>query len=140
MILISASGMATGGRILHHLKAFAPDPGNAILLAGFQAEGTRGAQLAAGADAIKIFGGYVPVKARVAALPNASAHADAGEMIAWLRTGPNAPRRVFVTHGEPAAAAALRDRIKDELGWDAYVPRLGESVEITPRTIPEGGR
>ncbi len=130
MILISASGMVTGGRILHHMKAFAPNPDNAILLAGFQAEGTRGAQLAAGAESIKIFGSYVPVKAKVAMLPNASAHADAGEILTWLGSAAVAPRRVFVTHGEAVAAAALRDRIQSELGWDAYVPRLGEAVEL----------
>jgi metallo-beta-lactamase family protein len=129
MILISASGMATGGRILHHLRAFAPHPENAVLLAGFQAEGTRGAQLAAGAREIKIFGGMVPVRAEVASLPNASAHADAGEILDWLKTAPRAPERVFVTHGEPAAAEALRGRIAAELGWDARVPRLGEAAE-----------
>jgi metallo-beta-lactamase family protein len=131
MILISASGMATGGRILHHLKAFAGNPANAILLAGFQAEGTRGAQLAAGAESIKIFGEYVPIRAEVATLPNASAHADADEMMAWLATAPAAPKRVFVTHGEPAAAKALRERIGTELGWDATVPGLGDSADLS---------
>jgi metallo-beta-lactamase family protein len=136
MILISASGMATGGRILHHLKAFAPDPDNAILLAGFQAEGTRGAQLASGAESIKIFGESVPVKAKVALLPNASAHADADEIIAWLRSSTVAPKRVFVTHGEAAAALALRDRILEELGWEAYVPRLGEAIDAPAPSGP----
>jgi metallo-beta-lactamase family protein len=129
MFLISASGMATGGRILHHLRAFAPHAENAVLLAGFQAEGTRGAQLAAGAKSIRIFGDQVPVHAEIATLPNASAHADADEILAWLKTAPRAPKRVFVTHGEPAAAEALRGRIMAELGWDAYVPRLEELVE-----------
>lgn len=130
MILISASGMATGGRILHHLKAFASHPANAILLAGFQAEGTRGAQLASGAASIKIFGDHIPVKAEVATLPNASAHADADETLAWLGTAPRPPKRIFITHGEPSAAAALRERIASGLGWDAHVPGLGESVEL----------
>jgi metallo-beta-lactamase family protein len=129
MILISASGMATGGRILHHLKAFAPNPANAVLLAGFQAEGTRGAKLAAGDRTIRIFGEMVPVNAEVATLPNASAHADADEILAWLKTAPRRPERVFVTHGEPSASEALRARISAELGWDAHVPRLGESAE-----------
>jgi metallo-beta-lactamase family protein len=129
MILISASGMATGGRILHHLKAFAPNPANAVLLAGFQAEGTRGAKLAAGDRTIRIFGEMVPVNAEVATLPNASAHADADEILAWLKTAPRRPERVFVTHGEPSASEALRARIAAELGWDAHVPRLGESAE-----------
>jgi metallo-beta-lactamase family protein len=130
MILISASGMATGGRILHHLRAFAPDPKNAVLLAGFQAEGTRGAKLAAGDREIKIFGERVPVNAEIASLPNASAHADAEEILAWLKTAPRAPEGVFVTHGEPAASEALRARIAAELGWQAQVPRLGESAEM----------
>jgi metallo-beta-lactamase family protein len=136
MVLISASGMATGGRILHHLRAFAPDPKNAVLLAGFQAEGTRGAKLAAGDEEIKIFGGMVPVNAEIAALPNASAHADADEILAWLKTAPRAPERVFVTHGEPAASEALRGRIAAELGWQAHVPRLGESADTGPSATP----
>lgn len=132
MFLISASGMATGGRILHHLRAFAPHPENAVLLAGFQAEGTRGAQLAAGAKSIKIFGGQVPVKAEIATLPNASAHADADEILAWLKTAPRAPQKVFVTHGEPAASEALRGRIASGLGWNACVPELEEAAELVP--------
>jgi metallo-beta-lactamase family protein len=130
MILISASGMATGGRILHHLRAFAPDAANAVLLAGFQAEGTRGAKLAAGARTIRIFGETVPVNAEIATLPNASAHADADGILAWLKTAPRPPERVFVTHGEPAASQALRGCIESELGWQAHVPGLGESVEL----------
>ncbi len=129
MILISASGMATGGRILHHLRAFAPHAENAVLLAGFQAEGTRGAKLAAGETTIRIFGETVPVNAEIATLPNASAHADADEILAWLKTAPRAPEKVFVTHGEPSASEALRGRIEAELGWKAHVPRLGESAE-----------
>lgn len=136
MILISASGMATGGRILHHLKAFAANPANVILLAGYQAEGTRGAQLAAGAESIRIFGDSIPVRAEVASLPNASAHADAEETLAWLKTAPRAPKRVFITHGEPLAAAALRDRVATELGWDAYVPKLGEALQLVPGKLP----
>lgn len=136
MILISASGMATGGRILHHLRAFAPYPENAVLLAGFQAEGTRGAKLAAGEKSIRIFGEMSPVRAEIAMLPNASAHADADGILAWLRTAPRAPRRVFVTHGEPEAAEALRGRIASELGWEAHVPRLEESAELPPSDPP----
>lgn len=132
MFLISASGMATGGRILHHLRAFAPRPENAVLLAGFQAEGTRGAQMAAGAKTIKIFGEQVPVNAEIATLPNASAHADADEILAWLKTAPRPPERIFVTHGEPEAAEALRARIEAELGWNARVPRLEETAELVP--------
>jgi metallo-beta-lactamase family protein len=132
MILISASGMATGGRVLHHLRAFAPHPENAVLLAGFQAEGTRGAQLSNGAKSIKIFGEQVPVNAEIATLPNSSAHADADEILAWLKTAPHPPERIFVTHGEPSASEALRGRIAAELGWNAHVPRLEETAETAP--------
>lgn len=130
MVIIAASGMATGGRVLHHLKAFAPDPRNTILFAGFQAGGTRGAAMLAGVDAIKIHGEYVPVRAQVAQIENLSAHADADEILDWMRRTPGKPRRVFVTHGEPDAADTLRRRIRDELGWDCAVPEYLESLEL----------
>lgn len=122
MIIISASGMATGGRVLHHLEAFAPDDRNAILLSGFQAAGTRGAALVGGARALRMFGREVPVRAEVVQLEGFSGHADAAELLAWMRTAPSAPRMVYVTHGEPDAADALRGRIEHELGWSARVP------------------
>jgi metallo-beta-lactamase family protein len=122
MILISASGMATGGRVLHHLKAFAPDPANVIVLSGYQAAGTRGAALASGVDRIKIQGEYVPVRASIATLGNFSAHADSGEILQWLRTASRPPKRVFVTHGEPVAADCLRKSIGETFGWDCVVP------------------
>ncbi len=130
MILISASGMATGGRVVHHLKKMAPDPANTILFAGFQAGGTRGAAMLGGAKEIKIHGGYVPVNAEVVSLDMLSAHADADEIIAWLRTCEEAPRRTFVTHGEPTAADALRRRIQDELGWTVSVPSYSDVVKL----------
>ena len=130
MIIVSASGMATGGRVVHHLKAFAPDPRNMILLPGFQAAGTRGAALAAGADAIKIHGSYVPVRAEVVKMDNLSAHADYEEILAWLRNFRRPPRRVFVTHGEPAAADELRRRIEEAFGWAVGVPEYGEKAEL----------
>jgi metallo-beta-lactamase family protein len=130
MIVISASGMATGGRVLHHLKRFLPDPRNTILLVGYQSAGTRGRSLADGAGELKIHGQYVPVRARVVQLQGLSAHADYREMLDWLAASKLAPRRVFVTHGEPAAADALRRRLVDELGWDAAVPSLGESHSL----------
>lgn len=130
MIIVSASGMATGGRVLHHLIEFAPDPRNAILLSGFQAAGTRGAALAAGAKSIRIFGQDVTVNAEVVALSSASAHADADEIIAWLDAMPRRPRAVFLTHGEPDAADALRKRIERDLHWDASVPEYRESVDL----------
>ncbi|MEO8160760.1 MAG: MBL fold metallo-hydrolase [Arenimonas sp.] len=130
MIIISASGMATGGRVLHHLIAFAPDPRNAIVLCGFQAGGTRGAALARGAKSIRIFGQEVPVNAQVVQLATASAHADATGLLAWLTSTPRAPRGVFVVHGEPDAADALRARIEHELGWPAQVPEFGADVDL----------
>lgn len=137
MIIVSASGMATGGRVLHHLKAFAPDPRNLILLAGFQAGGTRGAALAAGADAIKIHGEYVPVRAQVAMLSNLSAHADYAEILEWLSHFRSAPRSTFITHGEPAAADALRQRIEQTLRWKCRVPDDMEQVELDTLRYPQ---
>ena len=130
MIIISASGMATGGRILHHLKAFAPDPRHMIILPGFQAAGTRGASLAAGAKEVKIHGGYVRVDAEVVKLASMSAHADYSEILRWLGGFKAPPRRTFITHGEPAAADELRRRIEEILGWSVHVPRHGESVRL----------
>ena len=130
MVIVSASGMATGGRVLHHLVAFAGDRRNAIVLSGFQAGGTRGAALAAGARSIRIYGEDIAVAAEVAQLSSASAHADADELLAWLRSSPRPPRRVFVTHGESDAADALRVRIERELGWPAHAPDYGEEVEL----------
>jgi metallo-beta-lactamase family protein len=129
-IIISASGMATGGRILHHLKNYAPDRRNTILLAGFQAGGTRGAALRDGASEIKIFGGYVPVRAEVVSLDMFSAHADADELIRWLSGFERSPKMTFVTHGEPAGSDALRHRIEEELGWEAIVPEHLQRVEL----------
>jgi metallo-beta-lactamase family protein len=130
MVIVSASGMATGGRVLHHLVAFAPDPRNAIVLCGYQAGGTRGAALAAGNKQLRIFGQDVQVGAEVIQLAAGSAHADADEILAWLRTAPKPPRKVFVTHGEPDAADALRARIEHELGWPAHFPEYLEHVDL----------
>ncbi len=130
-VIISASGMATGGRVLHHLKRYAPDPKNTVLFAGFQAGGTRGAAMVSGAESIKIHGQYVPVRAQVSNLEMLSAHADADEILRWLRGFKAAPRMTFVTHGEPAAADALRHRIEEELGWRCMVPDHGQKVELT---------
>jgi metallo-beta-lactamase family protein len=132
MIVLSAAGMATGGRVLHHLKAFMGDPRNLILFAGFQAPGTRGAALVAGARRIRIHGEEHTVEAQVAQLEAFSSHADADELLAWMRELPAPPRRVFVTHGEPGASDALRRRIEHELGWPATVPEHREIVELAP--------
>ena len=122
MIIVSASGMATGGRVLHHIAAFAPEPRNLLLFAGFQAAGTRGATIVAGAPEVKIHGQYVPIRAEVVKMDSLSAHADASEILAWLRGFRAAPKRTFITHGEPAAADGLRRRIAETLGWQCEVP------------------
>lgn len=122
-VVISASGMATGGRILHHLKNYGPDIRNTILLAGFQAAGTRGRALRDGAKELKIHGMWVPINAEVAHIDTLSAHADANELIRWLSGFKNPPRKTFIVHGEPEASEGLRMRIGRELGWDSVVPR-----------------
>lgn len=129
-VIISASGMATGGRVLHHIKAFADDPRNTILFAGFQAGGTRGAALVEGADAVRIHGQQVRVRAQVAYIGNLSAHADSNELLAWMSNQAKPPRRTFVTHGEPAASEALRLKIKHELGWECLVPEHLQEVRL----------
>lgn len=128
MIIISASGMATGGRVLHHLKAFASDPRNLILFTGYQAVGTRGAALVGGTETVKIHGEWVPVRATVSQLQGTSGHADAPQLLAWLRSAPTVPERIFVTHGETAAAEALRQRLKRELRTEVDVPEQGEVI------------
>lgn len=129
-IIVAGSGMATGGRVVHHIAAFGPRPENTIVFAGYQAGGTRGAAMLGGAREVKIHGNYVPIHAEIVALGNQSAHADADEIVAWLKAFEKAPRCTFVTHGEPAAADALRLRIQDELGWEAGVPEYMEEVEL----------
>jgi metallo-beta-lactamase family protein len=130
MIIISASGMATGGRVLHHLKAFAPDPKNMILFSGFQAGGTRGAALVGGADSVKIHGQYVPVRAEVANLEGLSGHADYAEILDWLRAFRQAPDTICITHGEPAAADSMRLHIQEALGWQSCVPDYLEKMTV----------
>ncbi|HEU5222141.1 MAG TPA: MBL fold metallo-hydrolase [Candidatus Lumbricidophila sp.] len=130
MVIVSASGMLTGGRILHHVAAYGPDPRNAIVLTGFQAGGTRGAALLGGAQSLRIFGEDVPIHAEVVNIDTMSAHADADEILDWMRTAPEPPAQVYVTHGEPAAADTLRLRIIRELGWKARVPEHGERVNL----------
>jgi metallo-beta-lactamase family protein len=128
-IVLSASGMATGGRVLHHLKAMAPDPRHAVVFAGFQVAGSRGAQMVAGATEVKIHGEYVPVRAGVEHLEGFSGHADSDGLMAWMRGLRKPPRQTFVVHGEPQAADTLRVRIQDELGWKVRVALQGETVE-----------
>ncbi|MBK9134442.1 MAG: MBL fold metallo-hydrolase [Betaproteobacteria bacterium] len=131
-IIISASGMATGGRVLHHLKALAPDERHAIVFAGFQVGGSRGARLVAGERDVKIHGEYVPVRAAVHHLQGFSGHADRAELLQWLRSmRGTAPARTFVVHGDPDASDAMRLAIDRELGWrDVRVPQHGETVAL----------
>jgi metallo-beta-lactamase family protein len=127
-IIISASGMATGGRVVHHLEHLLTDARNLILLPGFQVAGTRGRDLLDGATSLKMYGHYVPVRAEVVGVDEFSAHADARDMVEWLRTAPAAPKTCYVVHGEPDASLALARDIERDLGWCAVVPRPGERV------------
>ena len=129
MIIISASGMLTGGHVLHHLKARLGNPHNTILLVGYQAGGTRGAALQAGAREVKVHGRYFTVKAEVASIGSLSAHADWQDVLRWL-DGLPAPRQVFVTHGEQTAADALRLRLQERFEWQASVPLHGQRVRL----------
>jgi metallo-beta-lactamase family protein len=129
-ILVSASGMASGGRVVHHLAHLLPDQRNCVVLTGYQAEGTRGRDLADGARQVKIHGRYVSVRAEVVVDEGFSAHADSGELVGWLSRMPHEPRTVFVVHGEEHSAHALAHRIEKELGWGAVVPRYGERVRL----------
>lgn len=136
MIIISASGMATGGRILHHLKERLPDPKNIILMVGYQAAGTRGRSLLDGAKSIKIHGEYIPVKAKVTSISTFSAHADYNEIIKWLRgIKKTKPRKVFLVHGEPVSLQTLSQKIQTEYGWETYIPQYLECVDLD-KTLP----
>lgn len=130
MIIISASGMATGGRVIHHLKTFIGGERNLILLSGFQAPGTRGGALAAGASTVRIHGEDFPVRAEVRQLQASSSHADANEILAWMRRLPTPPRQTFITHGEAGASDALRQRIQRQLGWTTLVPEYRQTIEL----------
>jgi metallo-beta-lactamase family protein len=130
-VIIAASGMATGGRVLHHLKALAPNPLNTLLIPGFQAGGTRGAQIIAGAPSVRIHGKDVPIRAEVVPMQTLSAHADADEIMLWLRGFKQPPKHAYVVHGEPNASDVLRRRISLELGWSVSVPEYRDSVELT---------
>jgi metallo-beta-lactamase family protein len=131
-IVISSSGMATGGRVLHHLKDGLPDARNTVLLVGFQAAGTRGRQLLDGARTVKIHGQQVQVAARVDRIESMSAHADSTEILRWLGGFQQPPRRTFLVHGEEDAMAALSAAIGEKLGWSVHMPRLDELVTLEP--------
>ena len=129
-IIISSSGMATGGRILHHLAQRLPDPKNSVLFIGFQAPGTRGFTIKSGAPEVKIYGDFVPIRAQVAALEQFSDHADPPELLEWLHTFKNKPGVTYLVHGEPAASSQLRDTIRKEMGWNVQVAQYMEKVQV----------
>lgn len=129
-VIISSSGMATGGRILHHLMRRLPDPKNLVLFIGFQAPGTRGAIIKGGAATVRIFSEDVPIRAQVAALEQFSDHADTPELLEWLRTFPKSPQVAYLVHGEPAAASRLRLAMTSALGWKVEVAEWMQKVEL----------
>jgi metallo-beta-lactamase family protein len=129
-IVISSSGMATGGRVLHHMAAALPDPKHTMLFVGYQAPGTRGRQLVDGAREVRIHGRSVPVAAQVVKIDSMSAHADRGEILRWLRTLPRRPRRLCLVHGEPEPMSALQTSVKAQFDWDAMMPLHGERIEV----------
>ena len=129
-IVISSSGMATGGRVLHHMAATLPDPRNTVLFVGYQAAGTRGRALVDGAPEVRIHGHQATVRARIDRIDSMSAHADRGEIVRWLRTMPSAPQRVCLVHGEPGPMDALKQMIVQQLGWNTHTPTHQESIAI----------
>jgi metallo-beta-lactamase family protein len=129
-VIISSSGMMTGGRILHHLRTRLPDARNTIVIGGFMAAGTRGRALQEGARTIRVFGRDVPVRAAVVEVSQLSGHAGHSELRRWLEPLP-APRQVFLTHGELASATAFAEELRRERGWNTLVPKMGQSVELT---------
>jgi metallo-beta-lactamase family protein len=129
-VIVSASGMATGGRVLHHLKALGPDPRNTIAMVGYQAPGTRGADLLAGKRTLRMHGADHAIRAEVVSITGLSAHGDADDLVRWARTMPRPPRRTFLVHGEAEPRAALAARLRSELGWTVELPAQGESVEL----------
>lgn len=131
-IIVSSSGMAEGGRVLNHLARTLPDPRNTVVFTGFQAQGTRGRDLEEGAKQVKINGRYVKVRARIVRDHEFSVHGDRSDLLDWLRELDREPETVFVTHGEPGAAAGFAERIHEEFGWTAVVPRYGEVVTLNP--------
>ena len=129
-IIISASGMATGGRVVHHLRQMLPNPKHLVLLVGYQSVGTRGRALIDGAKEVKMHGEYVPVRARVEQLGEFSVHADSNELLAWLKTASIAPNQVFVVHGEAGVAESFSEQIHAKLGWKSVAPKDGESYPL----------
>jgi metallo-beta-lactamase family protein len=130
VIIISASGMATGGRVLHHLKHRLPNPETTVLLAGYQAEGTRGRSLQDGAKEVKMLGEVIPVRAKVKVLDGFSAHADQGEILRWLGTFIRPPKMTYIVHGEHDGATALADAIRERLKWNVEIAKFQQKVTL----------
>lgn len=129
-IIISASGMATGGRILHHLKVFAPDPRNTIMITGYQAAGTRGATILDGHKEVKIHGEMIPIRSEVANISELSAHADYEEILTWMKNFQSPPKKTFITHGEPKASLAMKEHIEERFGWTCNIPHYLSTEEL----------
>jgi metallo-beta-lactamase family protein len=129
-IIISASGMATGGRVVHHLIHMLPVPKHTIVLVGYQAIGTRGRRLLEGEEYVKMHGKEIPVKAQIEQIDSFSVHADASELVAWLKTSSEPPKNVFIVHGEEDSSAALQKKISQELGWNCVVPKDGQIISL----------
>jgi metallo-beta-lactamase family protein len=129
-IIISASGMGTGGRVVHHLADMLPNPIHTVMMVGYQALGTRGRNLVDGAEYVKMHGHEVKVKAQIEQIGSFSVHADADELIAWMKTATEAPKQVFVVHGEAGAAEVFSSRVKSQLGWQSHTPHDGEAIEL----------
>ncbi len=130
LVIISASGMATGGRVVHHLERCLPDHRNTILFVGFQAAGTRGQTIQSGVQSVKMHGQQIRVRARIESLENLSAHADYDEILTWLRQFPKAPGKTFLVHGEPGASESLREKIAQQLRWNVTIPAYLQKVAL----------
>ncbi len=130
MMIISGSGMVTGGRIIHHLIHRLDDPTTTVVFTGYQAEGTVGRKIIEGETPIRLYGQEMEVKAKIERLDSLSAHADYGEILEWLKNFKNAPRKTYLVHGEPPAQIALKAKIEEELGWQVHIPHQGESVVL----------
>jgi metallo-beta-lactamase family protein len=129
-IIISASGMCTGGRILHHLKNRLPNEENLVLIVGYQAEGSLGRRLQDGAERVRIHGETMPVRARIASLAGLSAHGDQRDLLSWLSNFQEQPVQTFIVHGENQSSAGFQQAIREKLGWNSHIPELGESVTL----------
>jgi metallo-beta-lactamase family protein len=129
-IIISSSGMVTGGRILHHLVERLPRPENTILFVGYQAEGTRGRAILEGKSEIKIHGRNIPVEAKIENISGYSGHADYNEILAWLMGFNKPPEKTFLVHGEPESSVALKEKIEKQFGWNVVIPEFGQSFEV----------